>query len=77
MGLMGEIARTVAAGLGDEGVFGVLPEALAPREVRQGPCTTVGVQPTSARSLQYTWVACVVAHLGTRTGLAWQLWWCA
>lgn len=33
VGLMGEIARTVAAGLGDEGVFGVLPEALAPREV--------------------------------------------
>ncbi len=49
MGLMGEIARTVAAGLGDEGVFGVLPEALAPREVRQGRCTAVGAQSTTAR----------------------------
>ncbi|GIL91681.1 hypothetical protein Vretifemale_19258 [Volvox reticuliferus] len=33
VGLMGEIARTVQGGLGDEGVMGVLPEALAPREV--------------------------------------------
>ncbi|EFJ47282.1 hypothetical protein VOLCADRAFT_61608 [Volvox carteri f. nagariensis] len=33
VGLMGEVARTVQGGLGDEGVLGVLPEALAPREV--------------------------------------------
>ncbi|GLC34364.1 hypothetical protein PLESTB_000737300 [Pleodorina starrii] len=33
VGLMGEIARTVQSGLGDDGVMGVLPEALAPREV--------------------------------------------
>ncbi|KAG2434666.1 hypothetical protein HXX76_007559 [Chlamydomonas incerta] len=33
VGLMGEIARTVQAGLGDEGVLGVIPEALTPREV--------------------------------------------
>ncbi|KXZ54676.1 hypothetical protein GPECTOR_4g742 [Gonium pectorale] len=33
VGLMGEIARTVEAGLGEEGVMGVIPEALTPREV--------------------------------------------
>ncbi|KAG2492008.1 hypothetical protein HYH03_009738 [Edaphochlamys debaryana] len=33
VGLMGEIARTVQAGLGDDGVLGVIPEALTPREV--------------------------------------------
>lgn len=33
MGLMGEIASTVYAGLGEENVIGVIPEALQPREV--------------------------------------------
>ncbi|GFR50464.1 hypothetical protein Agub_g12686 [Astrephomene gubernaculifera] len=33
VGLMGEIARTVQAGLGDDGVLGVIPRALTPREV--------------------------------------------
>lgn len=36
MGLMGAVAETVAAGLGNEFVIGVIPEALAPREVRPG-----------------------------------------
>ena len=36
VGLMGAIAKTVVQGLGDEGVIGVIPEALAPREVRTG-----------------------------------------
>ena len=30
---MGEIASTVYAGLGEENVIGVIPEALQPREV--------------------------------------------
>ena len=30
---MGEIASTVYAGLGEENVVGVIPEALQPREV--------------------------------------------
>ena len=30
---MGEIARTVYSGLGEESVTGVIPEALQPREV--------------------------------------------
>ena len=33
MGLMGQIAHTVYAGLGEESVIGVIPEALQPREV--------------------------------------------
>lgn len=33
MGLMGAVAETVAAGLGEESVIGVIPGALAPREV--------------------------------------------
>ena len=33
VGLMGEIASTVYAGLGEENVIGVIPEALQPREV--------------------------------------------
>lgn len=33
VGLMGAIAKTVVQGLGDDGVIGVIPEALAPREV--------------------------------------------
>lgn len=37
VGLMGVIAHTVAAGLGEENVLGVIPESLAPREVREGP----------------------------------------
>ncbi len=34
VGLMGQIAQTVYAGLGEESVIGVIPEALQPREVR-------------------------------------------
>lgn len=34
VGLMGAVAETVASGLGNEYVIGVIPEALAPREVR-------------------------------------------
>ncbi|CAL5221821.1 g4078 [Coccomyxa viridis] len=33
VGLMGEIASTVYAGLGEENVIGVIPEALQPREI--------------------------------------------
>jgi hypothetical protein len=34
VGLMGAVAETVAAGLGEGSVIGVIPAALAPREVR-------------------------------------------
>ena len=34
VGLMGVIAETVARGLGEENVIGVIPRALCPREVR-------------------------------------------
>ena len=34
MGLMGEVGRTVLAGLGKDAVMGVIPAALQPREVR-------------------------------------------
>ena len=34
VGLMGEIARTVAEGLGQSSVIGVIPSALQPREVQ-------------------------------------------
>lgn len=33
VGLMGDIARTVQDGLGPEGVLGVIPHALTPREI--------------------------------------------
>jgi hypothetical protein len=33
VGLMGEVARTVQAGLGPQAVLGVIPAALTPREV--------------------------------------------
>lgn len=32
VGLMGQIARTVAKGLGEDSVMGVIPQALVPRE---------------------------------------------
>ena len=35
VGLMGEIARAVAAGLGPESVIGVIPSHLQSREVQQ------------------------------------------
>ena len=46
VGLMGEIASTVYAGLGEENVIGVIPEALQPREVTSccGLPIDVGVQ---------------------------------
>lgn len=34
VGLMGAIAETVGKGLGEQHVIGVIPRALAPREVR-------------------------------------------
>jgi uncharacterized protein (TIGR00730 family) len=39
VGLMGAIAETVGKGLGEENVIGVIPKALAPREISG---TTVG-----------------------------------
>ena len=35
VGLMGAIAETVGKGIGEENVIGVIPKALAPREVSQ------------------------------------------
>ena len=40
VGLMGVIASTVYAGLGEENVIGVIPEALQPREVLLHSITT-------------------------------------
>lgn len=41
MGLMGEIARTVCDGAGPEAVIGVIPGALAPREVSASGCLQI------------------------------------
>jgi predicted Rossmann-fold nucleotide-binding protein len=35
VGLMGAVAKAVVKGLGPEGVVGVIPESLKPKEVRQ------------------------------------------
>ena len=48
MGLMGAVAHTVADGLGEGAVIGVIPEALAPREV--GPCAQPACPPARPRS---------------------------
>lgn len=48
VGLMGAVAETVAAGLGEENVIGVIPSALAPREVRAHCCAPEAIAGTGS-----------------------------